>query len=106
MAVACSIFGHKWKGCICDRCGEKRDQEHDYRNFKASYEKFGCGKCVGTCKCGKIQELDHDWNGCTCRRCGFRRDENHKWSGNTCAICGLPLKDSLEYYRRMIDDKK
>ncbi len=74
MGFAC-IFGHKWNGCKCERCGVTRDEQHDWD---------GC-KCR---RCGKVRDEQHDWNGCICLRCGQKRDEQHKWNGFVCSLCG------------------
>jgi hypothetical protein len=39
--MVCKLFGHKWQGCKCTRCGETRDTGHDWRD----------SKCV---RCGKV----------------------------------------------------
>ncbi len=75
MGLAC-LFGHKWDGCRCVRCGEIRDEGHNYTHFRPS----NTGKCVGTCKCGKKQELEHEWVGEKCARCGLRRDFSYEYA--------------------------
>lgn len=41
MSLKC-LFGHKWNGCKCEKCGEERDKEHKWR--------------YGTCEiCGIVQ---------------------------------------------------
>ncbi len=75
MGLTCNIFGHKWNGCKCDRCGAHRDDEHDWN---------GC-KCR---VCGKYRDKGHEWNGCICRVCGKHRDEGHNWDGCVCKRCG------------------
>ena len=35
--MAC-LFGHKWNGCKCDKCGKTRDEQHDWK-------KDTCKKC-------------------------------------------------------------
>ena len=32
MKLSC-IFGHKWNGCTCERCGEVRNEGHEYTKF-------------------------------------------------------------------------
>jgi hypothetical protein len=77
MGLSCRLFGHKWSGCICVKCGEVRDEGHDYN------------LCAGRCKtCGKPCAVEHDWDGCKCVKCGKVRDEAHKWEGCKCAKCG------------------
>ena len=42
--MAC-LFGHKWDGCICSKCGAKRNENHDWED--------------GTCKkCGKVSFIN------------------------------------------------
>ena len=63
---------HDWDGCICTRCGARRDKEHDWD---------GC-----ICRrCGKTR--DEERNGCTCRSCGKTRDEGHQWVETGCPNC-------------------
>ena len=75
--MAC-IFGHKWDGCKCTRCGKIRDEQHDFDLCK--------GKCR---RCGKNTYAEHDWIGCKCSRCGQISHANHKWNGCKCEYCGL-----------------
>jgi hypothetical protein len=82
MSIKC-LFGHKWNGCKCEKCGTIRDEQHDW-DF-----------CKGRCKrCGKTQEIKHDWNGCKCTRCGAVRNEAHDYKAvqgkciEKCSICG------------------
>mgnify|MGYP001043619964 CR=1 FL=1 len=84
--MAC-IFGHKWDGCKCSRCGKTRDKGHDFQLEK--------GKCSERCSiCGKTHVLEHQWNGCKCVRCGTTRDEGHDFQpiegkcSERCSICG------------------
>lgn len=71
------LFGHKWDGCKCTKCGKTRDEGHDW------------DLCKGVCKiCGKTRAPEHDWNGCVCRRCKKKRDASHNWKGCKCVICG------------------
>lgn len=85
MGLAC-LFGHKWDGCRCVRCGEIRDEGHNYTHFRPS----NTGKCVGTCKCGKKQELEHDWVGGKCARCGLRWDDTYEYA--------ISMMDEKNYY--------
>ena len=80
MKLKC-LFGHKWNGCKCEKCGKNRDEQHDW------------DLCKGICKrCGKSQDNQHLWNGCKCTRCGMSCDEQHDWSGCKCSRC-LRLRD-------------
>jgi hypothetical protein len=92
--MAC-LFGHKWNGCKCTKCGKTRDEGHDWDGCKCKI----CGKtrdagrsrksCQDRClRCGKTQAGQHTWDGCKCKKCGKTRDEGHDWDGNKCKICG------------------
>lgn len=75
------LFGHKWDGCKCTKCGITRDEQHDWN---------GC-----MCKrCGKKRDEQHDWDLCSgkCRRCLKRREEQHDWDGTKCKRCGKTRK--------------
>jgi len=42
--MAC-LFGHKWNGCKCARCGKSRDENHDWDGCKCEIcEKSFCGR--------------------------------------------------------------
>ena len=72
MGFICKIFGHKWNGCKCVKCGTTRDDGHNWLIVK--------GKCIEKCSiCGKERSVEHKWNGCRCERCGTIRDEQHDW---------------------------
>jgi len=58
--MAC-LFGHRWNGCKCERCGKIRDEQHVWA---------GC-KCK---RCGKTRDEQHDWKFCRCNRCGKKRN--------------------------------
>jgi hypothetical protein len=58
MWLSC-LFGHRWIGCKCYRCGKKRDEQHDWNLCKGM-----CSRCYKPC------EEQHDWNGHKCSRCG------------------------------------
>ena len=82
--MKCFLSFHKWNGCVCARCGAKRNEQHDWN---------GC-----TCRrCGAKRDQGHDWNGCRCRICGKQRDKGHKYKytpydetrcKGTCKVCG------------------
>ncbi len=101
MSMMCKLSGHKWNGCICSRCGEKRDEGHAWD---------GC-----TCNvCGKTRDAEHrfelvpkghlEWDRqrerhilqpkhiFRCERCGKERFEEHEWTGEACQtvcrVCG------------------
>ena len=73
MALACKIAGHRWNGCKCSRCGERRNEGHDFQ--------FVEGACRKRCSiCYDSLDVPHDWNGCMCARCGEKRDRDHSWN--------------------------
>ena len=75
MGLKC-LFGHKWNGCKCEKCGKLRDEQHNW------------DLCKGKCKlCDKTCDEQHDWKGCTCSRCGKVR---HDWDDckGKCNRCG------------------
>ncbi len=90
MSLVCKIAGHKWNrlpdgsdGCVCQRCGQRRNAGHDWRLTHKNRE------CLEKCEvCGRTRKVDHSWNGCICPNCGLRRDQDHDWQGCTCARCG------------------
>jgi len=87
MGFTCKIFGHKWNGCKCEKCGDIIDEGHNWSIIK--------GKCIEKCfVCGKERSVEHKWNGCKCEQCGATRDVEHNWSIikgkciEKCSVCG------------------
>jgi hypothetical protein len=78
MNIKC-LFGHKWNGCKCNRCGVKRDEAHTWD---------GC-HCV---VCYKLRDEAHSWDRCRCTVCYEVRDIDHTWSKGECAVCGRRRK--------------
>ena len=80
--MAC-LFGHKWNGCKCEKCGKERDEQHDWN---------GC-KCK---KCEKSRDENHIFiiNPGKCEKkcsiCGDTRD-SHNLNGNICQHCGKTI---------------
>ena len=97
----CWLFGHKWNGCTCVRCG-KRDWSSDDHEWKScvcekcslsSHDWEGC-KCK---KCGETRSVEdeyHDWEGCVCKRCNT--SGNHDWRGCKCERCGITRQHNYE----------
>ncbi|MBQ3302083.1 MAG: hypothetical protein IJH04_08085, partial [Eggerthellaceae bacterium] len=108
MGLACKITGHKWNklpdgsdGCTCQRCGERRNEGHDYRitNVREEWvflvkepkKIYGHFKVCSVCdhwesvpseeeiRRNECREKGHDWNGCKCAHCGEVRNEGHDW---------------------------
>lgn len=71
---ACKLTGHKWQGCKCTRCGEIRNEEHDFKPV--------ANKCEEKCSiCGERKELQHIWRNGTCTRCGTQMSYiDKKWN--------------------------
>ena len=51
--MAC-LFGHKWDGCKCTKCGKTRDEQHDWENGR-------CNIC-GVKQPGVVQSPDRQSN--------------------------------------------
>ena len=94
MKLSC-LFGHKWNGCKCARCGEVRDTGHDF-----TYQ-FKKKCCLGTCRvCRKTVELPHVFKPVPgkcyleCERCHGQTQPNHQYRKEpgscrkTCSVCG------------------
>ena len=79
---------HNWNGCKCLRCGNTREEDHDWSK--------DCEKCA---ICGKTRDNKHAWStDCEkskCSACGKTRDQNHHWQGDSCSKCGKKSNDDL-----------
>jgi HEAT repeat protein len=84
MPISCSIGFHDWKGCKCAKCGQSRDQAHDWSK--------DCEKCS---KCGQVRMNQHKWDGCRCSVCGVTRTDNHRWHEGSCSVCGMNKEEAL-----------
>jgi len=95
MGFTCKIFGHKWNGCKCERCGTTRDEGHNWVIVE--------GKCIEKCSvCGKERNIEHKWNGCKCERCGNVRNEydRHNWvivEGKCVKVCSICGREDFQY---------
>ena len=59
--MAC-LFGHKWNGCKCEKCGKLRDSDHRFRP--------SANPCEEKCEiCGQVKESHNYVNG-FCSKCG------------------------------------
>ena len=89
--MAC-IFGHKWNGCICKKCGATRNEGHNWSNGICNSCKIDCTHQWEKCKCtvcGMIRDEGHDWHGCKCSNCGATRDKKHSWDSTGSGICWI-----------------
>jgi len=84
------LFGHKWNGCTCDKCGKVRDQDHPFVRTP--------GQCVEVCaRCGKTQALPHTYVPVTgrcqerCEVCGNVHAVHHQVQGGACQVCGTSV---------------
>jgi len=84
--MAC-LFGHKWNGCKCEKCGKTRDDGHSFLQAEE--------KCVEICSiCGAEREGTHKYalvqgkdEEC-CSVCGITHMLPHRISGGACELCG------------------
>lgn len=93
--MAC-LFGHKWEGCTCRKCGKTRDMQHDFQPVP--------DKCQERCShCGKTRPRDHKFSlmkdKCfeKCERCGELR-EKHEYKNGFCVRCGRQSDRPFELY--------
>lgn len=85
------MFGHKWNGCTCERCGTVRDEHHRMVSVP--------GECTQRCSiCGKPGEIVHrykkdpDTGERICVVCGIcKEDEDRKESRKLKIACGMLL---------------
>ena len=78
--MAC-LFGHKWNGCKCTKCGKVRDENHQFSDI--------LDKCEEKCTvCGKKRDKEHNWVGCKCVKCEKIRNDEHDWDDGKCKKCG------------------
>ena len=80
--MAC-IFGHKWNGCKCTKCGKTRDSDHSFIKIP--------NECKSKCSiCG-----------------GVKNDEHLFITGNddelVCSNCGTKILDLSMYSSSQID---
>ena len=127
--LSCRLFGHRWSGCKCARCGElrdeghswsgckcsvcgkKRDQDHNWvsaswKNFlKYTSEEYAMSHCPQVCKvCGKTRMVEHNFaemDGCfrKCTKCGYETKPAHVWDGCTCLACGATRDEGHSWVR-------
>ena len=89
MGLACKITGHKWNklpdgsdGCTCTRCGERRNEGHDWHftrereDWIFSSRHVIAGRFYVCSVCGhwetervRQEHCTHDWDSCRCRLC-------------------------------------
>ncbi len=61
--MICILFGHKWDGCKCLRCGKKRDEQHDwdgceYRHCGKLRHDFDSDNVCTLCKAQLVTEIE------------------------------------------------
>ncbi len=87
---------HKWNGCICQKCGAKRNAEHDYKWEPGKRQIIRKG----------IKSLDEWEEGCqqVCRKCGMinsRAFREHVFKNElctpTCIYCGRKKSPVHQY---------
>jgi len=84
------FFGHKWNGCVCTRCGKKRDEGHVLQGCECTIcgKKIHNGKDCTCTRCKATRDMFHKFEKCRCTVCGKTRDEQHDWDRCKCTICG------------------
>lgn len=103
--MAC-LFGHKWNGCKCTRCGKTRDEGHNWN---------GCTCAI----CGKTRDEGHDWkptkDKCVqvCSRCGRKKSSHQLDEKGRCTICRESFvpwtafsKDELDLFVKAVGYKR
>lgn len=79
MSGLCKLLGHKWKGCVCVRCGQSRNKEHIWQFSAFASSRIHPIQCREKCElCGVVRDANHKWDDCVCSGCGRRRDSNHR----------------------------
>jgi hypothetical protein len=77
------MFGHKWNGCTCEKCGTVRDEHHRMVNVP--------GECTQQCAiCGKVGKTRHK----------YKKDPN---TGDyICVVCGITRQDEDREFWKVI----
>jgi len=106
MSLKC-LFGHRWIGCKCERCGKTQDitLEHKFvvvdgkciekcticgKEIPLIHKcKFVAvdGKCIVKCTICGVEYTKHRGVGCVCIFCG-KMIRPHSWYDNQCTHCG------------------
>ena len=118
MGLVCKIKGHAWNklpdgsdGCTCARCGERRNEGHDWHftlkreewtNARSPNIIWGRFFVCSVCKRWETERVrqehcTHDWDGCTCKLCGLTRNEGHDWDGCKCMRCGKTREEGHDW---------
>jgi hypothetical protein len=79
----CVFLSHKWTGCICSRCGKKRDKEH----------------IVINCVCINCKEKIHQWRCISSIGTGGGVYYEEVTSTFKCLVCGQETEDTEERRR-------
>lgn len=129
--MAC-LFGHKWEGCKCTKCGKMRDEQHDWNGCRCRK----CGRtrseghdyiyrqrrknvlgqqklwCEGECRlCGNTIDIEHDYQPtgkkCVlkCTRCGHTTEAHHfqPVPGRCADICSV-CGEERDYTKIALND--
>ena len=94
--MAC-LFGHKWNGCKCSKCGKTRNTGHSFENV--------LGKCLKKCSiCGEDLQVAHSYVSLSgvcelqCQVCGQINELPHEVAGSACSKCGKSINDLINEY--------
>ena len=124
-AMQCSICGrtksidHDWDGCICTRCGTKRNRDHVWGKAKPSDPYFRGDEhkthhTVECVKCGKKTYSPHTFERIAvgkqrCTECGFEINATPKFrtpAAESDYYAKLIASGEVGYYDEDIDSKK
>jgi hypothetical protein len=81
-SVSSNECEHSWNGCVCSKCGVKRDEQHDFAGNPPS---FSCRDCVYA-----VNSVDNQSVGCY----GTDEDDRSNCQASTfiCTRCGATSK--------------
>ena len=78
MGLSC-LFGHKWNGCTCDKCGKARDRHHYFDLSNGKYKR--CSKRQD--KLARLSEIEQLTDQNELSRLVWENDDND------CALAAL-----------------
>ncbi len=89
MNLAC-LFGHRWEGCVCRRCGAKAHEYSDRHKWEyLGTEEMGCSLSSSR---GSGQYLDSCY-GADCQFCDANNRVNYIY---ICQTCGMKKTTSFK----------